>query len=963
MHILISFCNRQASETPALAIFNTVTAQVSVLELPPVLSLTHGITGLAVTSKYVYAAVPGSGVKTSQNSSGSSSLLVFDRREFALLNQYVFRFVSDAHSLCVSNNNLFVASTGTDEVICLVLRDAGVVSEEVCWRPDHEAPRKDLHHVNSACHWQGELYVALFGKRTGDRLSTATDGRVINVTRGELVASGINQPHSLTVVGDRLAWCDSQKATVWLGASPTPHLPGYSRGLCAVGTKVFVATSVGRAVSRSTAVINNPADPGLTEGRCTLNLLSLDQMQIENSWDLGAYGREIYDLVALEDVEAWPVAPETAWRDAAIRGLAGAVDSQRRWALSLGEKAASHEALVAGFQNTVKEQTLVVESQAEELFKRNAELETLRQHLETANGERQSLYQALAAQNDRLDVLRNLIQCLHDELLDRHDNLESAVGELSAMQSQIVGDAGGCNDSGYVQMVQRVRDVARRTIPCNATVAVITRGDDALVNLYGRNGWHFPQTRDGRYAGFHPPNAKAAIAQLEALRLKGADYLLLPATGEWWLEYYGAFREHLRRTYERLAHIDGTCTIYDLRNPVFHASDDVTKLKVILAECESRLGYPPAILDWNSGLELATALPQFSVVSPPTEDLVLPYLDQSVDIVVVPDEPDLALEAYRVANCAVLTAIVTPNARTPETTVRTTWIKEANPATRPTISIVIPTDADQDLLSRYLRTIQCGLQGYSWGEVICIGASINGDAHTSFAWWRRDRLELRLLSDIQAGSYAVRCNRAAAEANGEIIVFLAEHIIPLDDWLSPILELLALHSRAGALGGKILAPDGPIFQAGGLVFSDGSLAGFGGGDYRIDDPLYGYVRQTDYSGDRLLVTSRVVFQELGGLDERYHTSAYANSDYCLRVQQHGLQVWYQPESVHVASEIPDCPSAQRSWPGRNGVNDHELFVSRWADFLRACPQREQWLDRDTWQALAMCRPGQLEVAE
>ena len=38
-------------------------------------------------------------------------------------------------------------------------------------------------------------------------------------------------------------------------------------------------------------------------------------------------------------------------------------------------------------------------------------------------------------------------------------------------------------------------------------MAVISKGDEALLNLDGRKAWHFPQDEQGSYLGYHPPDA------------------------------------------------------------------------------------------------------------------------------------------------------------------------------------------------------------------------------------------------------------------------------------------------------------------------------------------------------------------------------------------------------------------------------------------------------------------------
>jgi glycosyltransferase involved in cell wall biosynthesis/SAM-dependent methyltransferase len=118
----------------------------------------------------------------------------------------------------------------------------------------------------------------------------------------------------------------------------------------------------------------------------------------------------------------------------------------------------------------------------------------------------------------------------------------------------------------YHELTDAVREAVRGSTPDGATVLVVSKGDDELLRLSGRRGWHFPRTPDGRYAGHHPADSAEAIAQLEGLRAKGAGYLVLPATVRWWLDHYADFRAHLDRRYRR-AWDDASCVIYELARP------------------------------------------------------------------------------------------------------------------------------------------------------------------------------------------------------------------------------------------------------------------------------------------------------------------------------------------------------------------------------------------------------------
>ena len=108
-------------------------------------------------------------------------------------------------------------------------------------------------------------------------------------------------------------------------------------------------------------------------------------------------------------------------------------------------------------------------------------------------------------------------------------------------------------DDRYAVLIERIRDAVSAFVPTGATIAVVSKGDDALLELGDAIAWHFPRGSDGRWAGHYPANSAAAVAQLEAVRHAGAEYLLLPEPAFWWLEHYSGLREHLLRSGKEVA--------------------------------------------------------------------------------------------------------------------------------------------------------------------------------------------------------------------------------------------------------------------------------------------------------------------------------------------------------------------------------------------------------------------------
>jgi hypothetical protein len=100
-------------------------------------------------------------------------------------------------------------------------------------------------------------------------------------------------------------------------------------------------------------------------------------------------------------------------------------------------------------------------------------------------------------------------------------------------------------------------------VPPDASVAIVSKGDQALLQLDGRHGWHFPSDEDGTYLGYHPEDGTAAVRHLDELRGRGVDYLVLPSTAFWWLEHYPELHQRLRDSHRMVAG-EESCLIFGL---------------------------------------------------------------------------------------------------------------------------------------------------------------------------------------------------------------------------------------------------------------------------------------------------------------------------------------------------------------------------------------------------------------
>jgi GT2 family glycosyltransferase len=530
-----------------------------------------------------------------------------------------------------------------------------------------------------------------------------------------------------------------------------------------------------------------------------------------------------------------------------------------------------------------------------------------------------------------------------ERLRARSEALQSDLYDLERAHRVLKGE-----DESYCALVRAVREAVRELLPAEATVLVVSKGDRSLVDIYGREVWHFPRASDGRYAGFYPKRDISAVAHLEALRARGAEYFLVPEVSRWWLEYYPKLRLHLEMRYSCVADLPGTCLVYSLVNPVHPSRNAVAELVQLFDDHLPTLGEDPSILDWGTGLDLAAALPGRTVFSPLEDGETLPYLDETADVVVIiTADENVVAEAERVAAKAVVNLAGRPRGRKAATRYLR-WKGRPASAPIPSVSIVIPCHDGLQRTSACLSSLRGTLPRWFRGEIIVVDdASSDGTAeHLEEICLADPRIRV-LRNDPNLG-FLASCNVGAQAAKGEFLLFLNNDTVLLPGWLAPLLRTFSDFSDAGVVGGKLLFEDGALQEAGALVFADASAAKIGYRDPDVEAPLYQYVRDVDYVSGAFLMTPRRLFRELGGLDSRYCFGYYDDGDYCFSVRGAGRRVYYQPESVIVHVE-----GASAGTDPSTGLKQHQLvnqaiFGEKWREALERRPTRPEPID---WYAL------------
>ena len=200
----------------------------------------------------------------------------------------------------------------------------------------------------------------------------------------------------------------------------------------------------------------------------------------------------------------------------------------------------------------------------------------------------------------------------------------------------------------YFGLVDQVTSMVTAVVPPSKTVLVVSKGDENLLRLGSRTGWHFPRTDDGRYAGHYPADGEDAVRQLELLRDRGAGYLVFPATSMWWLDHYPDLHRHLESRYTSLVRDEDTCAIYDLTQGSSEAGAEfaVRSSQSAVGDQAAATAPPPDRRTAQLVAFLDNLLPADAtvVVATSGEEGAQALRSEGVDFLVVPRETRLATD-------------------------------------------------------------------------------------------------------------------------------------------------------------------------------------------------------------------------------------------------------------------------------------------------------------------------------
>lgn len=191
---------------------------------------------------------------------------------------------------------------------------------------------------------------------------------------------------------------------------------------------------------------------------------------------------------------------------------------------------------------------------------------------------------------------------------------------------------------------------------------------------------------------------------------------------------------------------------------------------------------------------------------------------------------------------------------------------------------------------------------------------------------------MELYAPVNLG-FARGNNFAAAHANGRYFIFLNDDSVVHDGWLSALIEAAESDARIGAVGSRIIDPNGALQEAGAIIWADGSCYPVGRGE-PPGSVAYAFARDVEYASANAMLVRRSTFEAAGGFDERYYPAYYEDVDLCMTIRHTlGQRVVYEPRSVvahHEAATAGRDPEFRMFLFRRH----QKIFFEKWARYLK-----------------------------
>jgi len=263
------------------------------------------------------------------------------------------------------------------------------------------------------------------------------------------------------------------------------------------------------------------------------------------------------------------------------------------------------------------------------------------------------------------------------------------------------------------------------------------------------------------------------------------------------------------------------------------------------------------------------------------------------------------------------------------------------PESKPLVSVIVPTRDSLALLRPCVRSLR-EKTAYEPLELIVVDNQSSDPQTLAYLLELEQRGVATVLRAPQPFNFSDLNNQAARAARGEVLAFVNNDVEAIGPgWLEEMVSH-ALREEIGAVGARLLYPDGTVQHAGVVLgLGPDGIAGTPHRGFAGSAPGYCnravIVQNFSAVSAACLVMRKRVFEEAGGFDAEHLPVSYNDVDLCLRLRERGYRILFTPYA-----ELQHKESASRGSdlsPERRArfLAEVSYMRSRWGALLERDP--------------------------
>jgi len=257
----------------------------------------------------------------------------------------------------------------------------------------------------------------------------------------------------------------------------------------------------------------------------------------------------------------------------------------------------------------------------------------------------------------------------------------------------------------------------------------------------------------------------------------------------------------------------------------------------------------------------------------------------------------------------------------------------------PCVTIVIPSRNSRDLLQTCIDSISRKTDYANLRLLVVDNGSDEADA-LAYLDQLNARSEVEVIRDPRPFNFSALINQGIRAAKSEIVCAMNNDIeIITSDWLREMVSVLQ-QPKVGIVGAKLLYPDNTI-QHGGVILGIHGVAGHAHKYFPADSHGYAdrLISRHELSAvtAACLLTTRSVFDAVGGFDEQHLPIAFNDVDFCLEAGKKGYKIVWTPHATMYHHESKSRGTEDTESKVERFNLEVDWMKSKWGDVLLTDP--------------------------